>query len=446
MATGTKNELVDNDSSNKKIKAYSVNQINELIRRRLQSDKGLLSIWIEGEVFNLTRHSSGHIYFSLKDKLSQIRCTFFKGSNIRYRQTPLANGSQILVFGSISLYQARGEYQFNVQSLMPIGEGELRLKIEALKKKIDQEGLFDAHHKKELPQLIRTLGIATAATGAAIQDILRVAINRYPNINIILAPCKVQGEGAVQSICNAVEILQKSELKVDAIIVGRGGGSFEDLLAFNDEKLLRVIFKSRLPIISAVGHEIDSPLSDLIADKAAPTPSIAAEMLVPDIMTIAQFLLKTKIRLQEYLERHCLEYRERLRYLHATSIFEDPLSILRDRWQNLDHLKKNINQAIKINCQRAYNDYERFRFLPAMLYEKLLAKKLKQHEIIKERLETCNMVATLKRGYAIIHNKKNKSIRSINEIQTNDNLKVTLADGSFVAEVSKIYKNKTKSK
>ena len=420
------------------IKAYSVSQINELVRGRLQSDPRLRSLWLEGELFNLTKHASGHIYFSLKDKQSQIRCTFFRRSNLNYQHLALQNGSQILVFGSLSLYHQRGEYQFNVQRLMLAGEGELRLKIEALKKRLAEEGLFDPQYKKALPYLPRTLGIVTASTGAAVKDIMRVALERYPNLNIILAPSKVQGADASPSMLRALALLQRPELEVDVIILGRGGGSFEDLLAFNDEELLRAIFACSIPVISAVGHEIDSPLSDLAADAYAPTPTAAAERAVPIRAALEDFLKQTKIRLQVYLEKHYQECQGKLRQLLASQVYLEPLSILQEYWQSLDHLKKNLHQNAKMSYQEARRSYEPFSYLLNMLYEKDLAARHKRFALLSEALRNFSPLATLKRGYAIVRNAKKQVLSSARNIAKAEEVEVLLSEGSFLAEVKKV--------
>ena len=303
----------------------SISELNDLVRKRLQADPNLNSLWLRGEILNLTKHSSGHIYFSLKDDNSQIRCTFFRQKNVNYQQLSLKDGAQIIVFGSVSVYTRRGEYQFNIQQVMLAGEGTLRLQIEALKKQLSTEGLFDVQRKKTMPHLPITLGVATSATGAAIKDIMRIARNRYPSINILLAPCQVQGEGAVVSIIQALELLQLEEQKVDVIIVGRGGGSFEDLLPFNDEALVRAIASCRLPIVSAVGHDIDHPLSDLAADFYASTPTAAAERVVPELFELALAIEENQKRLYTALWSICREKRQHLAFISKARIYQEPI-------------------------------------------------------------------------------------------------------------------------
>ena len=424
------------------IKTYSVSQINELVRSRLQSDPQFRSLWLEGELFNLTKQASGHIYFSLKDRESQIRCTFFKRSNLNYQHIALQNGSQVLAFGSLSLYHPRGEYQFNVQRLLLAGEGELRLKIEALKKRLAKEGLFDPQHKKSLPYLPTTLGIATSSTGAVVKDIMRVALERYPNLNIVIAPCKVQGPQAPSSLIKALKLLQRPELEVDVIILGRGGGSFEDLLAFNDEKLLRAIFVSPIPIVSAVGHEIDSPLSDLVADAHAPTPTAAAERLVPEREALENFLNQTKIRLQVYLERYHQECQDKLRQILNSQVYLEPLSILQESWQRLYQLKRSLEQNTIISYQRACRLYEPFSYLLKALYEKNIAVKHKRFALLNEGLRNFSPLATLKRGYAVVRNARKELIRSVRNVRKTEELEIILSEGSFLAEVKEVSKKR----
>ncbi|MEQ9363681.1 MAG: exodeoxyribonuclease VII large subunit, partial [Leptospirales bacterium] len=310
---------------------WSVSRLNLSIRDKLQGDRALQGMWLEGEVFNVNYHTSGHVYFSLKDGQSAIRCTFFRGANQKFKHIRLTNGMQILAGGGVSVYAPRGEYQFNVSRVMLAGEGELRLKIEEVKRRLQGEGLFDVGRKKLLPELPVTVGIATAPTGAAIRDVLRTIDRRYPNMNILLAPCTVQGDSAAASIIEAIEALNRPEFEVDVIIAGRGGGSFEDLLAFNDEGVVRAYANSRVPIISAVGHEIDHPLCDLAADVYAPTPTGAAEIAVPIFEDLAEQIEDCGLRLKVALRNRYRNEKGRLERIFQSRVYTNPQSMLEDR-------------------------------------------------------------------------------------------------------------------
>ena len=423
-------------------KAYSVGSLNELIRSRLQGDPKFSSIWLEGEVSNYKQQpTSGHIYFSLKDSASQINCTFFRHSNSQYRQLNIQDGSQILVFGSVTVYPPRGNYQFNVRRVLLAGEGELRRKIEALQRKLEQEGLFASDRKRELPFLPLTLGIATAASGAAVQDIMQSAWARYPDLHIILAPCIVQGVEAPSSICLALQLLQKPELAIDVIIVGRGGGSFEDLLAFSEERVARAITDCSIPIVSAVGHEIDRSLSDLAADRYAATPTAASEMVTPIIAEIWERIQDSELRMQVRLEQQYKESQARLSQYCNSIVYHEPLSILEAYWQSLDDLKKRLQQASLMLQQRAWRQYERFAYLPSLLYEKNLARHRQHYQLLNERLHNFSPLATLKRGYAVVRDKRKQIIHRAQDAKAGDELEVLLAQGHLAVRVEKTQNN-----
>ena len=414
----------------------TVSSINELIRVHLQKHPPLSEVWLEGEVSNYKQqNSSGHIYFSLKDSSSQINCTFFRGKNLGYQHLKIQDGVKVLVFGSITVYKPRGNYQFNIERAMLSGEGELRRKLEELQKKLQQEGLFDPVNKKPLPLLPITLGVATAASGAAIRDIMQHALARYPNLNITLVSCLVQGPEAPASIIHALQLLQEPERKVDVIIVGRGGGSFEDLLAFSEENVVRAIAACRLPIVSAVGHEIDSSLSDYAADSSAPTPTGAAVMVTPVIGELSNRITENQIRMQVKLEDMYKQNYERLIQICNSPVYKEPLAILNNYWQRLDELKKNIQQASLATQQRAWRSYERLAYLPQLLYEKNLSRLKQQHELLNERLQNFSPLATLKRGYAVARNKSKEIIRSPKDVAIGEKLQIILDKGQLDVEV-----------
>lgn len=409
-------------------KVWSVSALNTIIRERLQNDPLLQNIWLEGEILNLTKHSSGHIYFSLKDEHSVIQCTFFRGANSRYSGIPLKNGLRVMARGSVTVYLPRGGYQLNVVRVLPTGEGDLRLKIEQLKKKLHHEGLFSPERKRRLPAMPLTLGVVTAPTGAAIQDIIRVSRRRFPDINIILAPCIVQGDEAPSSIISAIEALNEIDRPVDVIIAGRGGGSFEDLLAFNDESVVRAYAASRIPIISAVGHEIDSPLTDLAADASASTPSAAAEMAVPVYDDIIEQLEDGHLRNKLQLHNRQKMCRESLRRIRQSRIWEKPGAFLEMPAQHLDLIVRELKSMMFDRVRENRNRLGKYDTLP-YLYQKKMDGFGRRFAVADERLRGFSPLATLKRGYAVVRNEKGRVIRSYREVQDDEGLEILLSEG-----------------
>ena len=301
----------------------SVSDLTRCIRLTIENSPNLNNVWVRGEISNLTFHSSGHIYFTLKDSEAVISAVFFRNAN-RKLNFQLEEGMSVFALGSVTVFEKRGSYQLNVLSVRPEGMGELQRKIEELKKRLLAEGIFDQSRKRELPFLPHRIGIVTSPTGAAIRDIIKVALRRYPNAEILIAPAKVQGEGSVESIVQGIHELNRAEYGLDIIIAGRGGGSFEDLIAFNDEKVIRAFYHSRVPIVSAVGHQIDHPLSDDAADLAAPTPSAAAELVFPIIADLKGELDYYSVRMTNSLNVTMREYKRAVENLEKLRIFRDP--------------------------------------------------------------------------------------------------------------------------
>lgn len=420
---------------------WTVTRLSLAIREALQGNPRLQGIWLEGEINNLVYHTSGHIYFSLKDRESTISCTFFKGVNQRFNSIRLADGMKVLVRGGVSTFAPRGSYQFNVQYLTPAGEGELRLKIEQLKNQLFKEGLFDTEKKKKLPVLPINLGVATAPTGAAFQDIIRVSRSRFPGINILLAPCQVQGEGSERSIISAIQILNRPELEIDVIIAGRGGGSFEDLMAFNDENVVRAYAASRVPIISAVGHEIDHPLTDLAADAYAATPSAAAEMAVPVYNDLLEDIEECAIRMKYSLENRHKHEKHRLIRLLKSRIFLEPAGIFQPFGQNLDTIWKDIQNVMRNITGEHRVQLAEFVSLPG-LFNHNLARIRSRFELATERLSNFSPLATLQRGYSVVRNAKKQVIRKSSDVKQGDSLEVMLSEGSLEVVVKGLSSQK----
>ncbi|MBX7059145.1 MAG: exodeoxyribonuclease VII large subunit [Leptospirales bacterium] len=417
------------------IPALSVSEFNLRVRDRLQSDLGLRDIWVEGEIANLNQHSSGHVYFSLKDAQSTLSCTLFRPAAQRHKHLRLQNGAKLLAQGTVSVYAPRGQYQFNVVRLVAAGEGELRLKIEELRRRLEMEGLFQAKRKRALPELPLTLGVATASTGAAIQDIIRVARTRFPTLNILLAPCIVQGDGAEDSIVAAIEALQTPALGVDLIIAGRGGGSFEDLLAFNSEKVARAFAGCQIPIISAVGHEIDHPISDLAADAFAATPSAAVERAIPELEALLDQLEDLPLRMKVALRNRRRNGQDRLNRLLQSRIFRQPQSMLADRMQSLDLAARDLRDGMSTLLRDRREKLQPFQLLPAYC-GRMLQNQSKRLSIAAERLQNFSPLATLQRGYAVVRNERQLVIRSARQAQPGERLEILLAEGRLAVHVA----------
>ncbi|MCE9599390.1 MAG: exodeoxyribonuclease VII large subunit [Spirochaetia bacterium] len=418
-------------------KILTIGQINTIVRDVLASELHLQNIWIEGEISNLVTHTSGHIYFSLKDESSALACTFFKGANQRNRDVKIANGLRIQARGGISVFVPRGQYQFNVQQVLPAGEGLLRLKIEQLKRKLHAEGLFAGEKKRPLPSFPFTLGIATAPTGAAIQDIIRVARSRFPSINLLLAPCMVQGPEAADSIAYAIDLLNRPELEVDVIIAGRGGGSFEDLLPFNDEMVVRAFARSRVPIVSAVGHEIDHPLTDLAADDYAATPSAAVQKVVPIIGEIMDRVEECALRLRYSLLQNHKRGKDRLQRVLTSRVHKKPTAMLEPAFMELDALDRGINTAMRARINHNQRQLETFQNL-SMLYSSRVQEFWEHFRIVEERLTNFSPLGTLKRGYSILRNVDKKILRRAKETRPGEKLEVILSEGKLLVHVDQV--------
>jgi exodeoxyribonuclease VII large subunit len=365
---------------------YSVSQLNQEIRDFLENQ--VMPLWITGEVSNFACPSSGHWYFTLKDAQASIRCALFKPKSRGLTVLP-ENGAQVLLHGRVSLYTPRGDYQFIADYLEAAGDGLLQKKFNLLKEKLLQEGLFEAAHKKPIPKFPSTIGVVTSPTGAAIHDILHVLKRRFPMINIIIYPTAVQGAAAANEITQAILIANQQQL-CDVLIVGRGGGSLEDLWPFNEEIVARAIFNSELPVVSAVGHEVDTTIADFVADLRAPTPSAAAELLSPDQVELSYTLEKTYGRLKNLLNQT------------AQNIT-----------QKLDHFEQKILRAMQTLIEQ---------------------KKLNLLELSRA-LNTMSPLATLDRGYSILLDKNNDIINSAKNIQLGDKITAQLKDGKINCEV-----------
>ena len=417
----------------------TITEVNRYIKEILNDDLLLKRVYLKGEISNFKAHSRGHFYFTLKDENSRIAAVMFSFNNKNLNFTPY-DGMKVLVTGKIDVYEASGAYQIYVEDMAPDGIGALYVAFEELKKKLLAEGLFDKEKKKKIRRVPNTIGIITSPTGAAIKDILTTIKRRFPVCNTILFPALVQGEEAALDIAKKIKLA--NELKdvygIDTLIVGRGGGSLEDLWPFNEEIVARAIYESDIPVISAVGHEIDITISDYVADLRAPTPTAAAELAVPDINTIITYLDTARSRSFTALNNIINNNYQRLEGIKNSYILTRPITMYEIKEQKLDilldNLNRNINKILENNRIKLYT-YSNSYILnnPEMLY-KYSAQRL---EHIISKLEVLNPLNTLNRGYAIIK-KEDKVLSSIKNINKDDIIKISLKDGELSSKVIKV--------
>ena len=417
----------------------TITEVNRYIKEILNDDLLLKKVYLKGEISNFKAHSRGHYYFTLKDENSRISAVMFSFNNKNLNFTPY-DGMKVLVTGKIDVYEASGAYQIYVEDMAPDGIGALYVAFEQLKKKLLAEVLFDKEKKKKIRRVHNTIGIITSPTGAAIKDILTTIKRRFPVCNTILFPALVQGEEAALDIAKKIKLA--NELKdvygIDTLIVGRGGGSLEDLWPFNEEIVARAIYESNIPVISAVGHEIDVTISDYVADLRAPTPTAAAELAVPDINTIITYLDTSRSRSFTALNNIINNNYQRLEGIKNSYILTRPVTMYEIKEQKLDilldNLNRNINKILENNRIKLYT-YSNSYILnnPEMLY-KYSAQKL---EHIISKLEVLNPLNTLNRGYAIIK-REDKVLSSIKNINKDDIIKISLKDGELSSKVIKV--------
>ncbi len=387
---------------------YRVSELTREIKQLLESS--FPRLWVEGEISNFKRHSSGHLYFTLKDEQAQINCAMwrYRAQSLLYR---LEDGMKVLVQGDLQVYERGGTYQIIVQDIQPAGIGALQLAFEQLKKKLFAEGLFDEAHKKPIPQYPERVGVVTSPTGAAIRDIISVIRRRFPGTEILLYPVRVQGDGAAEEIAAAIRHFNEYG-KVDVLIVGRGGGSLEDLWAFNEEVVARAIFASKIPVVSAVGHEIDFSIADFVADRRAPTPSAAAEMVVKDRKELAGTLAYYREKLFQEVIRKIHLYQEQIQKYRRSYAFRRPEDLLYQKMQRLDELSRKITLAMS---------------------HQLSVRK--QHlERLRSQLRALSPAAVLQRGYSICY-KDGKVVKDVAQVQVLDMVQVKLARGQFISQV-----------
>jgi len=419
-------------------KYLSVSAINRYLKAKFDQDDNLRVVFLKGEISNIKYHTTGHIYFSIKDETSKINAIMFAGNAKKLLFRPV-DGSKVLVTGRISVYEATGGYQIYVDEMLEDGIGNLYIAFEKLKQDLSKEGLFDQKYKKPIPKIPNRVGVVTASTGAAIKDILSTIKRRYPICEVILFPSLVQGDNAKEDIVKNIKFAENYNL--DVLIVGRGGGSIEDLWPFNEEIVARAIFDCSIPVISAVGHEIDFTIADYVADMRAPTPTGAAEMAVPNISDLINNISNLKIRLNESINKKINYQKLYLDSIKNSYAIKNPLIMYEKKSQKLDILIDNLN---KILLKKYDNAKHKFEILknnyilnnPNLLYKD---KMIKLDNLI-EKLELINPLGVLKRGYSLTYI-DNKVLKSIKDVKTNDNLIIKLHDGEINTTVIDVKEN-----
>lgn len=414
-------------------KVLSVTELTRRVRAALEGQFG--EIWVRGEISNYRRQASGHHYFTLKDDGSQLPCVLFAGAARSLRGLRLADGMQAQAFGELTVYEARGQYQLVVQLVQEEGLGALQARFEALKAKLAAEGLFDAARKRPLPKFPARVGVVTSPSGAAIRDFLKVIHRRMPGVEVVIAPVRVQGRGAAAEIAGAVAELAGTP--VDLIVVTRGGGSLEDLWEFNEEAVARAVAVSPIPVVSAVGHEIDFTLSDFAADLRAPTPSAAAEMIVPDAAELLGGVAQRVLRMQRECAGAIRHYRARVEGHARSALFREPGRIVRDRMQRLDLVDESLRRVVQAAVRR-YRD----RLAHAVAVDRMagmlrrrLAQRRDRLAAVEALLQTLSPDATLARGYSITFDADGRVVRSARGLEPGAVLRSQFADGEVESVV-----------
>jgi len=379
----------------------TVSQINGYIKKILDANQILNNVWVKGELSNFKPHYSGHIYTTLKDEGGVLKAVMFRNAAAKLTFSP-TEGMKVLARGRVGVYEPSGAYQLYIEEMIPDGVGELYIAYEQLKARLDEEGLFNPLYKKPIPQYPKKIGVSTATTGAAVRDIINVITRRYPLAEIIIYPTQVQGVGAAQSIVNAIEYFNSSE-QVDTLIVGRGGGSIEDLWAYNEEIVARAIFASEIPIISAVGHETDFTIADFVADLRAPTPSAAAEIAVPSVLELGAAVENSKNRCVNAILKRCENLRLRLDSLRLKT----PSEIIEENYQRVDTLVKHMENRIMLNISEG---------------KRMLASSA-------AKLDALSPLQTLSRGFSVAVTTDGTVVRSSKDLHSGDDFTLKLTDG-----------------
>ncbi len=395
---------------------FTVSEINRYIKNLFEEDLLLSGLWIQGEISNFKPHRSGHIYFTLKDEQGSIACVMFRSYAQNLAFIP-EDGMSVIVKGYVSLYEKSGQYQLYVQTIEPAGKGALQLAYEQLKSKLHEKGFFDQERKKRIPFFPRTVGIVTSDTGAAIRDIIQIAKRRNPSVSLVIYPVLVQGKEAAASIAHGIEQFNRWN-KAEVLIVGRGGGSLEDLWAFNEEVVAQAIFDSKIPIISAVGHETDFTIADFVADLRAPTPSAAAELAIPSQEDLKYRVLYQKKRLYSLLQYQITGYKEQIVALKNRSFFRHPLELIHPQQQYLDQVEKKLHKNVHYILKNYHTQLQHFI----------------------EKLQLLSPLSHLQRGYSIVMDKQGLPITSIHQTKQDEVVYIKMYDGALQVKIEEIKK------
>ena len=390
--------------------AITVTELNKYIKEKIAGDEALANVVVKGEISNFKNHYTGHMYFTLKDENSLIKCIMFKTYAQKLNFMP-KDGMKVFIFGGVSVFERDGIYQIYVKAMQEDGIGALYKKYEKLKEDLEKQGLFDKSHKKKIPQMPKVIGVLTSKTGSVIRDIINVSTRRNPNVYIRLLPVPVQGEGAAEKIAEGIQFMNDNNL-ADVLILARGGGSLEDLWPFNEEIVAHAIYNSKLPIISAVGHETDFTIADFVSDLRAPTPSAAAELAVPDYIELSQKINTYRNRLKVLLSKKLEIMKLRYEKAKSSRIFKEPEKLFYDDYIKLDTIIKNLQTTMQTKEQKA---------------------KTKYIELVS-KLDTLSPLKTLARGYSIIE-ANNKIVKSVKELEKGQKIEIKLIDGNKSAEI-----------
>jgi exodeoxyribonuclease VII large subunit len=446
-------------------KYLSVIALTKYIKRKFDADPHLQDVHVRGEISNFKQHSSGHMYFTLKDDKARILAVMFSSQSRAMKFSP-ENGLKVVVKGDISVYEPSGQYQIYIKEMRPDGIGELFLAYEQLKKRLESEGLFSIEQKKPIPSYPKTVGVITSPTGAAIRDIITTIKRRYPIANILVLPALVQGENAAPSIARAIEKANKMD-EIDVLIVGRGGGSIEELWAFNEELVARAIFQSLVPVISAVGHETDFTIADLVADMRAPTPTAAAELAVPHIDELMERLLQRKTRMLQSMSGRYRYEKQRLDRAQRSYAFRYPQRLYEQKLEHVDKLteslfrgasrlmdvKKGQHEIIqkrlvrnhpRIALREAESRFDRSQKDMGRAMIQIFLKKQTQFEKVISTLQALSPLKIMDRGYSLVYSEDNVLIKSINQVKENEPLQIQLTDGSLLCNVTNIKESENR--
>ena len=446
-------------------KYLTVLALTKYIKRKFDADPHLQDVHVRGEISNFKQHSSGHMYFTLKDEKARILAVMFSSQSRTMKFSP-ENGMKVVVKGDISVYEPSGQYQIYIKEMQPDGIGELFLAYEQLRKRLEAEGLFSVEHKRTIPSYPKTVGVITSPTGAAIRDVITTIKRRYPIANILVLPALVQGENAAPSITRAIEKANTLD-EIDVLIVGRGGGSIEELWAFNEELVARAIHQSDIPIISAVGHETDFTIADFVADMRAPTPTAAAELAVPHIDELMERLLQRKTRMIQSMNGRYRFEKQRLDRVQKSYAFRYPHRLYEQKLEQVDKLtemlvrgasrltdvKKSQHETIhnrlmrnhpRVALKEAESRFGRSQKDIGRAMEQILLKKQTEFKRVISTLQALSPLKIMERGYSLVYSEENQLIKSVKQVKENEPLQIQLADGSLLCNVQNIKESENR--